>query len=647
MKQFTELQIYKAQSRATPEIIQALIASNSDVINNPVLVPETGCATWNHYFFCPDHSVRLKWDRHSPHRHVCPVDGAMFTGEPYDGAWWRWLNGLNAKACYQLGVLWLLTEDERYLNKVRDILLAYARYYPDYQEHGGIPYNGPGKANAQTLCEANCHTDFARGFDIVRAQLTVEEDEYIAARLLKTGAEFLMEHRCNQIHNHEVKIGAAIGIIGAVLENDTYLDFAVNGKYGLAYQLEHAVMPDGLWFEGSLHYHYYTLEAFFAFEKVAGGSKYSLLNKKHYCQMLSAPLHLLMPDMTLPKINDCVSGQERLTHTDIYEFAWWYYEDKSYGQLLQSVYRGQGRNSMDALFYGKDLPDQPLTPPESTLRVPQSGLTVIRPKPGRAICVKHMPYGGEHDHYNSLGLTVFDQCIDIFPDMGTTGYGAPLHYGYYKNSFSHNTLCINGKNQPPAYPRVVSFRDTGDAIQLITEVDWKKKPVLPDSKTRVEWDDDAYRDVVYRRNIIVTGDLLIDITTVDNPHGQVIGTSCLIDADLCSVLNNKCYRDGFYPHIRVTDKIPLTDTAVFSYQVVSKFNIYCCSPGITDLYQGKGPNNPSTADIEYLIMRSQEKRVVHIVVADLSGRENIDVTVENNHLHVKTDGETVHQYSLS
>ncbi|MGX5098406.1 heparinase II/III domain-containing protein [Enterobacter cloacae] len=647
MKQFTELQILRARERATPDTILRLITGNSDVINNPVLVPETGCATWNHYFFCPDHSVRLTWDRHSPEQHVCPVDGKKFSGEPYDGAWWRWLNGLNAKACYELGVLWLLTEDERYLNKVREILLGYARYYPDYQEHGGIPYNGPGKANAQTLCEANCHTDFARGFDLVRAHLSAEEEQYIASRLLCTGADFLMKHRCNQIHNHEVKIGAAIGIIGAVLDNDAYLDFAVNGKYGLRYQLEHAVMPDGLWFEGSLHYHYYALQGFFAFEKVAGGSEYSLLGEPYYRQMLSAPLHLLMPDMTLPRINDCVNGQERLTHSDIYEFAWWYYEDRSYGQLLKSICHHQGRNSIDALFYGKDLSGEVLTPPEHTLRVPQSGLTIIRPKPGRAICVKHMPYGGEHDHYNSLGLTVFDEGIDIFPDLGTTGYGAPLHYGYYKNSFSHNTLCINGKNQPPAYPRVVSYRHTGDFVQLITEVDWKAKPVLPDSKTRVEWDDDAYRDVVYRRNIIVTGDLLIDISTIDNPHGQMVGTSWLIDAEPCTALNKWRYRDGFYPHIRVADKIPLTETAVFSYQAVNRFTVYCCSPGATDLYQAKGPNNPSTADIEYLIMRSQEKRVVHIVVTDLSDTGDIGVTVENNYLNVKTDSGTVHRFSLS
>ena len=137
MKQFTPLQIVNARQRVTRDIINTLIASNNDVINHPVLIPETGCATCNHYFFCPDHSVRLKWDRHSPHKHVCPVDGAVFSGEPYDGAWWRWLNGLNAKACYELGVLWLLTEDDRYLDKVREILLGYARYYPLYEEHGG------------------------------------------------------------------------------------------------------------------------------------------------------------------------------------------------------------------------------------------------------------------------------------------------------------------------------------------------------------------------------------------------------------------------------------------------------------------------------------------------------------------------------
>ncbi len=644
MKQFTPLQLSQARERVTPEFIHALVASNRDVIDNPVLVPETGCATWNHYFFCPEHSVRLCWDRHSPAQHRCPVDGAVFSGEPYDGAWWRWLNGLNAKACYEVAVLWLLTGEERYLNKVRDILLSYARYYPDYQEHGGIPYNGPGKANAQTLCEANCHTDFARGFDIIRTELTAEDDRYIADRLLRSGADFLLQHRCNQIHNHEVKISSAIGIIGAVLDDEDYLDFAVNSRYGLRYQLEHALLPDGLWFEGSLHYHFYALQGFFAFEKMAANSKYSLLTAPYYQKMLNLPATLLMPDMTLPKINDCVNGQEKLTQSDIYEYAWWFYQQPLYGQLLKQIYCDRPRDNIDALFYGKALPESPFQLSQHNLHTPESGLTIIRNKPGRAICIKHTPYGGEHDHYDRLGLTVFTHGQAIFPDLGTTGYGAPLHYGYYKNSFSHNTLCINGKNQPPANPRVVSYREEKGMTQLITEVDWKTTPALPDSKIRVQWDEDAYKDVVFRRNISVVNDLLVDIITVDNPHAQRVDTLYLINAE---PLSTPATRRELFPDVVMTKETELNTPRTLTWRTPEKIALHCLSPGKSRLFEGKGPNNPSTSDLSYMIMRSEEKRVVHIVITDFSGEDEIKTSMENEHLIITVNDALSHRIALS
>ncbi|MCX9019801.1 heparinase II/III-family protein, partial [Citrobacter portucalensis] len=75
--------------------------------------------------------------------------------------------------------------------------------------------------------------------------------------------------------------------------------------------------------------------------------------------------------------------------------------------------------------------------------------------------------------------------------MGTTGYGAPLHYDYYKKSFSHNTICINGKNQPPINPVIKYYNDNNGSVQIIVEVDWKNPPVLPDSNTRIEWDNEV------------------------------------------------------------------------------------------------------------------------------------------------------------
>lgn len=624
MKQFTHAQIAAAKARVTPEVLRRLVDNNRDVLEHDTLVPQTGCATWNHYFYCPEHSVRLLWDRKSPNKHRCPVDGAVFTGEPYYGAWWRWLNGLNAKACYELGILWLLTDEDRYLNKVVDILMQYARYYPDYQEHGGIPYNGPGKANAQTLCEANCHADFARGFDIVSAALTTEQYHYIADRLLRCGADFLMQHRSNQIHNHEVKINSTIGIIGALLEDETYLRFAVNGRYGLLYQLEHALLPGGLWFEGSLHYHYYALQGFMAFEKFAQNSAWSLLDKPFYRTMLSLPLTLLMPNMTLPKVNDCVNGQEKLSHADIYEFAFSYYGNQEYGQLLSYLYTAGPRDNIDALFYGQPLPAQALSAPSDTTHNPDAGFTIIRNAPGRAVCIKHGPYGGEHDHYDRLNLIVFNNYSALFPDLGTTGYGAPLHYGYYKNTFSHNTLCVNGLNQPPALPRVVEYQQQEGETRLIAEVDWRSAADLPDSKTRVEWDDDAYRDIVFRRTIVVTQNLLIDKWDIENPHYQCVDAVYHINAAATQSASQNDVRIC-YPYVKQATEQPLKGKIEVRYQADVPVSVTCFSTNNATLIKAQGPNNPSTSMIDYLLLRSRDKRVSSVFVTDFTGNGNIDI----------------------
>ncbi|MCS2158271.1 heparinase II/III family protein [Scandinavium sp. H11S7] len=633
MKQFTPQQILAAKEKVTPDIMQRLIENNRDVISHDILVPETGCATWNHYFFCPEHSVRLLWDRHSPNKHRCPVDGAVFTGEPYYGGWWRWLNGLNAKACYELAVLWLLTDDKRWCDNVIEILMQYARFYPGYEEHGGIPYNGPGKANAQTLCEANCHADFVRGFDIVRGELSAQQETYIADRLLREGAEFLIRHRSNQIHNHEVKINATIGMTGVVLNEARYLEFAVNSEYGLRYQLENALLPGGLWFEGSLHYHYYALQAFMAFEKFACQSRFSLLEHPYYRDMLTLPLTLLMPDMTLPKVNDCVNGQEKLGHSDIYEFAYHYYGTNEYGQLLAHLYRTEPRHTIDALFYGRPLPAEPLAVSQSNEHNPGAGFTLIRNTPDRAICLKHGPYGGEHDHYDRLNLIVFNNGKALFPDLGTTGYGAPLHYGYYKNSFSHNTLCVNGLNQPPAIPRIIHYEESAGETRLIVEVDWKTEAKLPDSKTRVEWDCASYRDIVFRRSLLVTGNLLIDKWEIENPHQQCVDAVYLINGS-ASRATNQTALSICYPYIRHATQQPLAGQIDISCQAETPVTLSCCCPQNAILIQAQGPNNPSTSMIDYLIARSHEKQVSYLFVTDFSGESSVQISATGQTFNV-------------
>ncbi|KFK96405.1 MULTISPECIES: heparinase II/III family protein [unclassified Serratia (in: enterobacteria)] len=628
MKQFTTQQLILLRNRAVqqPQVIEHLRAQNAVVLNSPVQVPKTAIATWNLYYFCPVHGVRLVWDRACSTHHRCPVDGQQFSGEPYDGAWWREMNGLNARACHQLGLLWQLTGEAQYLDKVTAILTAYAAFYPNYQIHGNIPHNGPGKMNAQTLCEANCLLEFALGFDYIAEALTAQQRDDIQSRLLRCGAEFLLAHRTPQLHNHEVKIGSAIGVLGFILQDESLLEFAVNQPYGLRYQLEHGLFEEGLWFEGSIHYHFYALQGFLAFEKLAKGSRWSLLDAPFYRKMLSFPLQLLMPDGNFPRLNDCIYGQEKLDHSDIYEFAWSCYRDEAYAAALQAMYRATPRSNIDALLYGTDLPAQPLQLlPQQHLHAPSCGITIWRnPAKRRALLVKHTPYGGEHDHYDRLSLILFNHGKEILPDLGTTGYGAQMHYAYYKNSATHNTLAVNQANQPPAIPQVLHYHENKAFCWLDTEVDWRQPPPVLDSHTRVEWDNQAYRDVRFRRRLLWLEDALIDISSIENPHQQQLDWTLHLPGKALDATGDTATfsQNGPLSVMHDARVTPLLNSQPRHFAVSREGQALWLS-GHAMLWQGSAPANPAVTDLSYLTLRSHQTQAEFVCVWDFNHKQPI------------------------
>ena len=657
MLQFSSEQIRAIRDKASDRHLQQLIDDNQVVLNYPTLVPPDNRATWNLYYYCPEHGVRLSWHREKPTEHVCPVDGKTFTGEPYDGAWWRWLNGLNAKACNQLGLLWQLTGEQRYLDKVVDILLQYAKYYPDYEEHGGIPYNGPGKANAQTLCEANCHLDFALGYDFVREALTPEQQDYIEIRLLREGAEFLMAHRNPQLHNHEMKINATVGMIGLLLDDPHYLDFALNNKYGIHYQLEQGVKGEGLWFEGSIHYHYYALQALMAFEKLARNTPYSVRNHPRYYTMIAFPLHLIMNTGEFPRLNDCIAGQQQLTHTHLFEFAYLEFADPLFAQALVSIYQDRQRDNIDALLYGVDtLPDvAPLT--MKPVHAPDVGITTFYQSPSQnSALLKHAPYGGEHDHYDRLGLIIIAQGKEILPDLGTTGYGAELHYGYYKNSATHNTLVVNQQNQTPANPELLGFEQQADCSYIDTLVDWRQPPAEVDSHTLVQWDQTAYQDVQFRRGILWLGDCMLQLDRVINPHRQQLDLSCHVRGELCAsslpwqASENPLQGPLARMHQCQQTALPLTEVSQLDYQVGldNPYRQFISAQGVDSVLTGLAPDNPATSNLTYVLLRSQQSQLNAVMLHDLGGNCKLcDVTWLDDAVELKIQrGQQVQQWRL-
>lgn len=632
MLQFTPKEMSTIRKNASEEIITQIIQDNQVVLTSDTLVPPDARATWNLYYFCPTHGVRLTWDRNNSTEHVCPVDSEILTGEPYDGAWWRGLNGLNAKACNELGLLWQITQEQQYLNKVKEILLGYAKYYPDYEEHGGIPYNGPGKANAQTLCEANCNLDFAKGYDFIKDQLSEDEKHYIEQRLLREGAEFLMLHRSDQLHNHEMKISATIGVIGLILNDDRFINFSVNTPYGLIYQLENGLKGEGLWFEGSIHYHYYALQALLNFEKIACKTKHSLKAHPNFHTMLAFPLKLLMNTGDFPRLNDCIAGQEKLTHSHLFEFAYREFSDPIFASALQNIYQESGRNNIDALLYGVEkLPDAPLFSCKE-MHAKQSGITIMYEQTTEnMVLVKHSPYGGEHDHYDRLGLIINRNGKEILPDLGTTGYGAELHYGYYKNTVTHNTLAINQQNQPPTNPNVNLFVKQPTYTWLDVQTDWCGDLPVVDSHTIVQWDEDAYRDVIFRRQVLWLQDVVIEFNHVENPHQQQLDLIWHIRGIHVGLKQStQCENPLEGPLSRMIQchQFKLDNNALLTYDIQDQptFEQQIASSTDADLLLGYAPDNPATSNLAYTILRSVSPKLQVATLHNLSCSDSIQLS---------------------
>ena len=626
MLQFNQQQFSSIKRRANKEIIEQIINDNEVVLNSDILVPPDNRATWNHYYFCPEHGVRLTWNRHDAQHHCCPIDANVFTGAPYDGAWWRWLNGLNAKACNQLGLLWQLTDDELYLQKVKSILLQYAKYYPGYEAHGGIPYNGPGKANAQTLCEANCHIDFTLGYDFVKQALTAEECDYIETRLLREGANFLIAHRTPQLHNHEMKINSTVGVIGLILDEKKYIDFALDAKYGIHYQLEHGLKGEGFWFEGSVHYHYYALQALMAYEKLARNTIYSVRSNPKYYTMLSFPLQFILNTGDFPRMNDCVAGQEKIVESHIFEFAYSEFKDPLFASALASIYQNISRDNIDALLYGVETlpPAQPLS--AKNIHAPLCGLTILTDKKlDNQMLLKHSHYGGEHDHYDRLGLTLIKNGKEVLPDLGTSGYGAELHYGYYKNSATHNTLVVNQSNQTPTNPILLNYQEQQKLIFIDTLVDWRLPPATVDSHTLVHWHEASYKDVQFRRSLIWLGGAVIEINQVVNPYQQQLDLTWHIRGKFRTELAEKISSSPLKgPLARLKNcRVEQTNQEVkaFAYDAEqdTDYQQFIAQQGADSWLTGYAPDNPATSDLSYLLLRSKQVSLKSVVLHDLKG----------------------------
>ena len=634
MIQFTQQEIlhFREKIKQDDSVIKRLLQETEEVRTHPLQIPHAGIARWALYYYCDDCSVSLEYKLEKPFEHRCPVCGKVYTGEPYDGAWWNETMVRNCDAAYQCGLLYICTEDLQYARLTRDVLMEYAKYYPGYEVHGNIPYNGPGKAKEQTLCEAVFIRTLATAYDLVEDTLTAEEQDYIKERLIRCGAEFLKEHRHNQLHNHEVIINAAIGVAGLILNDEDLIDFAVYKPYGLLYQLENGVLEDGMWFECSLAYNYYALQNFYGYERFAVHTKHSHIHHPNYSKMVHVALKFLKPDYNFPMINDSMFMHTSLNEYSLYEFSYKMFPTPELLWVLNKVYENSPRNTEEAFFYGVDTlgsaPDMKL---EDYHNENGSGVTIVRGTDQQYLLIRHGLYGGEHDHYDRLGVSYYYNNVPVSADFGTTGYGAKYHYAYFKNTGTHNTVVIDEENQAPSAAHVLDYRKDAEGTYVDAQVQWTNDYKMPDSFTICQWSDEAYKDVTMRRRILKTDDYWIDIFNVDGVKDKTIDwvmhfAGKMVSGGSGEAMDQPLSVKQPFCHLHLLKRVPAEgQTLCTTYEnsnVTTK--VYSLLDDGQLLY-AEGPSNPTTTKEQFLVHRIKGTQAVfvNVICSSFSDREKV------------------------
>ena len=334
-----------AKMKARPQVLE-MIEKKTEDVRRKLYIQKSGLATWSHYFSCPKCGVRLTFDYYCNEHFDCPRCGSVQTGEPYLGAWWDEVLDITATSARLLALGYVGAGREDMLEVSKNIILGYADNYKNYEVHGGIPYNKPGRFASQVLSDAHPIYELSLTYGLIKETFTEEERKHIENDLFRPASEHQIANLTPQIHNHEVIVCVSIAAIGMAIGDGELVKRVRDMKYGLKYQIDHAYLDDNFWFEGSTGYHLYSLKWFINFESLTKNTEYGLFNDEHYREKLYKalmfPKNLLIGGGNTVKFND--GGGSLRGFGYIYEYPYTVFGTEELGEMLVACYEGRNRD---------------------------------------------------------------------------------------------------------------------------------------------------------------------------------------------------------------------------------------------------------------------------------------------------------------
>lgn len=381
----------------------------------------------------------------------------------------------NYQLMYNAGIIYQLSQDEKYAEYVKSMLLKYVELYPSIGLHPKrkVKSQNPGKLFWQSLNEAVWLVYTIQAYDLVQDAFDDATCKNIEENLLKPVALFLSEGQpstFNKVHNHGTWATAGVGMTGYVLGEDDWVekslyDLEKSGKGGFLRQLTELFSPQGYYNEGP-YYQRYALMPFVTFAKAIENNeperKIFEYRDGIVEKAISTTIELSYNGLFFG-INDAIKSKGIDTIELVHGVTVAYGLTGDTGlldiaeQQDQIILTGDGLKVANALDSGLKTPYQYQSVAFGDgADGKQGALVVMRQnaeKSEQALVFKPAAQGLGHGHFDKLSWQFFDHGNEIVSDYGAARflnveakYGGrylPENKTYAKQTVAHNTVVID------------------------------------------------------------------------------------------------------------------------------------------------------------------------------------------------------------
>lgn len=380
----------------------------------------------------------------------------------------------NYQLMYDAGIIYQLSQNKKYADYVRAMLLEYATLYPTLDVHPKrkVKSQNPGKLFWQSLNEAVWLVYTIQAYDLIYDALDASQIKTIEQSLLKPASLFLSEGQpstFNKVHNHGTWATAGVGMAGYVMNEPDWVEKALydlekSGKGGFLKQLDELFSPQGYYNEGP-YYQRYALMPFVTFGKAIQNNEPQRNIFEHrngvLLKAIDTTIQLSYAGLFFP-INDAIKskGIDTIELVHGVTVAYGLTNDPGFLDIArqqdQIILSGDGLKVAQALDKGLMQPyqfDSVAFGDGSDGK--QGALVAMRSQLGgdQALLFKPAAQGLGHGHFDKLTWQYYDHGSEIVSDYGAArflnveakfgGRYLPENKTYAKQTVAHNTVVVD------------------------------------------------------------------------------------------------------------------------------------------------------------------------------------------------------------